>query len=51
MNKIITKLKIPGYETSTVIKPRKNHSLKEINDVQLSINFEEMKSTKTDKEK
>lgn len=49
MNKIIKKLKIPGYETSSVIQPRKNHSLMEINDVQLSLNFEEMKSTNTDK--
>ncbi|WP_168193886.1 hypothetical protein [Lysinibacillus sp. SGAir0095] len=51
MNKIIKKLKIPGYETSTVIKPRNHHSLKEINDVQLSLNFEDMKTTNTDKEK
>lgn len=51
MNIIIKKLKIPGYETNTVIKPRKNHSLKKINDVQLSLNFEVMKSTNTDEEK
>lgn len=51
MNKIIKELKIPGYETSTVVKPRRNHSFEEIIDVQLSLNFEEMKSTNTDKEK
>lgn len=51
MNKIIKKLKIPGYEINTVIKPRKNYSLKEVNDVQLSLIFEEIKSTNTDKEK
>lgn len=28
----IKKLKIPGYETSSIIQPRKNHSLKEINE-------------------
>lgn len=51
MNKIIKKLKIPGYETSSVIKPRMNHSLKEINDVQLTLNFEETQTTNTDQEK
>lgn len=48
MKKIITKLKIPGYETSTVITPRANYELKEIKDVQMSLDFEEMKSTNTE---
>ncbi len=51
MNKIMKKLKIVGYETSTVIKARKNHSLKEINDIQLSLNFEEIQSTNKDNKK
>lgn len=49
MNKIIKKLKIPGYETSTVITPRGNYDSKEFKDVQMSLNFGEMKSTKTKK--
>lgn len=51
MDKIIKKLKIPGYETSTVITPRGNYESKEIKDVQLSLDFEEMKSTNTKKKK
>ena len=49
MNKIIKKLKIPGYEKSTVIKPRRNYESKEIKDIQLSLDFGEMKSTNTKK--
>ncbi|WP_339196974.1 hypothetical protein MKY27_01030 [Solibacillus sp. FSL R5-0449] len=49
MNKIIKKFKISGYETSTVITPRGNYDSKEIKDVQMSIDFGEMKSTKTKK--
>lgn len=51
MNKIIKKLKIPGYEINTVIKPRKNYSLEKINNVQLSLSFEEIKPTNSVKEK
>ena len=51
MNKIIKKLKIPGYETRTIITPRQNYQLKEIKDVQLSLDFREMKSTNTEKKK
>lgn len=49
MNKIIKKLKIPGYEISSVITPRGNYESKEIKDVQMSLDFEEMKSTNIEK--
>ncbi|MGE8033765.1 hypothetical protein [Lysinibacillus sp. NPDC093692] len=51
MNKIMKKLKIKGYEKSTIIKPRLNYKLKEIKDVQLSLHFEEINSINIKNEK
>lgn len=51
MNKIKKKLKILGYKTSTIKKPRNNHSLNEIQDIQLSLNLEEMQFTEKDQKK
>lgn len=51
MNKIMKKLKIEGYETSIIIKPRLNHELKEIKDVQLSLDFGDTSSSNKTNEK
>lgn len=39
MNKIISKLQIPGYQIKVIINPRKNKSSVVANGLQLSLDF------------
>ncbi len=48
MNKIIKKLRIPGYETKMIIKRKKNETTKQVEGVQLSFDID-MESRKSDK--
>jgi len=50
MNKIMKKMKIKGYETNTIIQPRKDRSSKEVVGVQLALDIEEIISTNKNKE-
>ncbi|MFS1516410.1 hypothetical protein V1503_07860 [Bacillus sp. SCS-151] len=40
MNQIIEKLKIPGYKTKVVIKPRKGKNIKQNEGSQLSLEID-----------
>lgn len=51
MNKIIKELRITGYETITIIKPRNSDTNKEGNGIQLSLNIGNLQSTNLDQVK